>query len=158
VTSENPAVERAVAACVTSAASPAAVSQLRRLIEAPLVDRLTIISDDRNVVLRSIDETFERLSVAMRTGISINWLHWIVATAMALASEDTKQVHWLDCAAPDGVQGTPHERRITVFRVILLLDGHCQWRLLRCVAHPGNMASAEACHEELSRRLRAIAG
>ena len=158
MTARGSALDRAVAASVRSRGSPETLARLRQVIEWPLIERLTIISDDRDVLLRSIDGMFDRLPAALETGAAINWLHWMVATAMALAAEEAEMVAWVDLAARAGPEGTPHARRMMVFRLILLLDGHCQWRLLKCVARPRHAVWAPACHAELRRRLRAIAG
>ena len=157
MSSQDPEIESAVTDCVRTSGSSAALAHLRELIEWALIYRLTIVSDDRDVLMGSIDQTFNLLAVAIRSGAAINWLHWIVATALALTAEETRQLAWVDWVGRIGPDGTPHQRRMMVFRVVLTLDGHCQWSLLKCVAHLRNVLLDRACHRELSRRLRSLA-
>jgi len=157
MSSQDPEIERAVTDCVRTSGSPAALAHLRQLIEWALIDRLTIVSDDRDVLMRIIEQTFGLLAVAIRSGAPLNWLHWIVATALALTAEETNQLAWVDWTGRAGPEGTPHERRMMVFRIVLTLDGRCQWSLLRCVGHLRNVLLDRACHRELSRRLRSLA-
>ena len=158
MSSQDPAVNEALAACIRSGGSPAAVDALREHIEWLLIDRLTVVSRDRAIVMGAVDRTFELFAQAVGSGAALNWLHWIVATALALAAQETGQVAWVDWVATDGPAGTPHERRMLTFRVILTLDGGCQWVLLRCVARPRKALMDRSCHRELGHRLRTLAG
>ena len=155
--SDSAEIEGAVAECVRAGGSDPAVRQLRELIEWLLIDRLTIISDDRELLLRSLDEAFARFGVAVRSRAPLNWIHWILATALALAAENAKHVTWVDWVGGSGPDGTPEDKRMLVFRVILLLDSWCQWRLLTCVRQPANTLLAVSCYRELRRRLQTIA-
>jgi hypothetical protein len=128
----------------------AAVARLRRLLEPGLVARLSNLSTDGRVIAEAVDETFRLFASTMTPSWKVNWRAWIAAHALAFVAERTRLLSWVDGFSLD--LPDPHERRALVFRVILTLDGSCQWSLLERAR--GGARAADSCQEDLNERLR----
>jgi hypothetical protein len=133
------------------------VARLRTCIEWALIDRLTAITEDREVIGRTVDRTFDEFRAAVKSAAAINWLQWIVAAAMTIAAEEARELEWVDRVAGLVSGGTRHEQRMFVFRIVLTLNGRCQFSLLRRAARLKAMTGDyRTCFAELARRLKVL--
>jgi hypothetical protein len=149
-------VEQAVQDCITRL-SPDAVAYLRSLIQDVLVERLTILSIDAAAIQDAVDETFRLFASAVRPERAINWLAWIVGTALSLIVEDVVPPPWFSDMSDSVVGGSLRERRALVFGALLTLDSPCQWLLLRSICDAKLEGHSRECQRQLKGRLNSVA-
>jgi hypothetical protein len=151
-------IEQAIADCEHASRGASDLAHLRELIELPLIERLTGITTDRTVLNRTLDETLRRFASAVQSGQKIDWCAWLVATAMAIAVEETQQLFWVDNVARHVRAVDAHSSRMLVFFVILHMNGACQWALLGAVVHPTwESVGPAGCLDTLVEHLQGLA-
>jgi len=149
----TPDIAQALQDCCDSANRPSAVKRLRELMERVLIERLTILSVDRDFIDAAIEETFLSFAASVDCSVQVNWLAWITATAMSVLVEHTGNLSWLDKFSNRLAAGSLRERRALVFGSILALDGHCQWALLRAIPSVLYRFLVGKCEAQLNERL-----
>ncbi len=130
--------------------------RLRKQIEPPLIERLTIISVDGRAIASAIEKAFALFAAEASPAKRVNWLPWITAHAMSLLLESEGGSDWVDSLAARIRAGSAVEGRAAVFMAILGLSGVCEWLLLSSIWQPVPDPKLAGCQVRLSLAVASL--